>query len=450
MNFNTLPFLLVFLPACLVIFYTVPVRFRLHVLFGFSLLFYGVSGLLPLALLTTAIVWSFLLAFFVRRHNRSLALVFAVSFPLVALFVSKYLGFSLATVGVDYSGTRVADILIRLALPAGISFYTFQIVAYLVDVRDGVLEPDPSWVRYGTFISFFPQLIAGPILRYEQIKPQLERVASQRILAPNIALGIKFLSFGLCYKIFFADVLFAMQEQYSNEPGANFADGAFSVLSYSLIIYFDFWSYSLMAIGIAKLFSIDLPRNFREPYVSLSPREFWRRWHVTLSYWLRDYVYLRMRGNESYVRNILIVFLLCGLWHGAGWNFIVWGAYHALFVIAYHLLRRWWDRWPSVAQIAITFVVISMGWPLFYLDIDGYLTLYGNIFSLAPGDGADYGWFNWGYLTLVLGWVFFVREDKILFNDNQWLVDSPVLHGVMVSAAIAFFSFGRTFIYFQF
>lgn len=450
MNFNTLPFLLVFLPACVAAFYLVPCRFRLHVLLAFSLVFYGASGLLPLALLVTAIAWSGLLAIWVERGARSLALVLAVAWPLIALFVSKYLGFTLNTAGVEYAGTRFGDIMIQLALPAGISFYTFQIVAYLVDLKDGKVERDRSPVRFATFIAFFPQLIAGPILRYDQIRPQLDRLLETRALAPDIARGLKYLAFGLCYKIFFADVLFTLHEGFANGPEAHFLDALYSVLSYSAIIYFDFWSYSLMAMGLAKLFAIELPRNFLEPYRATSPKDFWRRWHVTLSYWLRDYVYLRLRGNERYVRNIIIVFLLCGLWHGAGWNFLVWGAYHAALVTGYHALRRWWDPCPRVLCIAVTFALVSIGWPLFYLDLNGYLTLYDTILTLQTGDGRTFGLFQWGYLALVLGWIFLMREDRLLFNAERRFHDHPVVAGLLTCAAISFFSFGRTFIYFQF
>lgn len=451
MNFNSFPFIFIFLPACLLAFYLAPVRLRLPVLFLFSMTFYTASGLIPGALLLTAIVWGFVCARLCRPGGSAANLVLAISYPLLALFVSKYLGFSLRTFGVDLQTGGIVDLIAKVSLPAGISFYTFQLVAYLIDVRDGKIERDNRFIQFGTFISYFPQLIAGPILRYTDIRSQLERIATERNLRPDLGTGIKYCAFGLAYKIFFSDILTTMHLNYTNAPGAPAADAVYSVLSYSAIIYFDFWAYSLIAMGLAKLFSIDLPRNFREPYKSLTPREFWKRWHVTLSYWLRDYVYFKMGGREKYVRNIAITFALVGLWHGAGWNFVLWGCYHAFWVLTYHYCRPWWDPLPRAVQVLLTFVIVSIGWPLFYLDIAGYTQLYANMFGLAGAAGASvYGPLDWAYLMGILGWIFLVKEDLVLFNEQRRFVDNPVLLGCVTVGAIVFLSFARTFIYFQF
>ena len=168
-----------------------------------------------------------------------------------------------------------------------------------------------------------------------------------------------------------------------------------------------------MAIGLAKIFCIDLPRNFDEPYKSSSPKEFWRKWHITLSYWLRDYLYIKLGGQNNYVRNILIVFLACGVWHGAGWNFLVWGLYHAVLVIVYHLTREFWDSRNKVLMTIVTFFLISLGWPLFYLDFSSFVSMLGILLSFSGAQGElQYGLFSWGYLTLVMAWTFGVSEKK--------------------------------------
>ncbi len=451
MNFSTSEFLFIFLPFSIILFYTVPPFLRLAVMTASSLFFYGMSGDLALALLVTTISVSALSAFIVKRWSAKWILYGAIAVPLGFLFLFKYLGFSLDVLGTGPEVRGQLNFILRYVLPAGISFYTFQVVSYLIDVHDGVVMPEKNPIKLAAFISFFPQLIAGPILRFDQISPQLDRISRVRKLRPALKNAIKYLSYGLAYKILFADVLRSLHEQHQlASSGA--LDVIFAIFSYSLIIYYDFWAYSLMAMGLAKLFCIDLPRNFREPYMSTSPKDFWRRWHVTLSYWLRDYLYFRLGGNVAYLRNMAIVFIACGIWHGAGWNFLIWGAYHAGLVILYHLTRDFWDQRHQLFKITATFILVSLGWPLFYLDFEGFLTMMTILFSLTKGDGAlQYGTFGWGYLSLVAIWTFAFREDRWLFNDkNHAISDNPVVIGILFSISVVFLYFSRTFIYFNF
>ena len=214
-----------------------------------------------------------------------------------------------------------------------------------------------------------------------------------------------------------------------------------------------------MAIGLAKLFSIDLPRNFREPYLAANPQDFWRRWHVTLSYWLRDYVYMRLGGNRAYIRNIVIVFLACGLWHGAGWNFVIWGAYHAVLVAGYRLVSPWWDRLPGWAGITLTFLLVSLGWPLFNGGISEYAELMATIFAFDFSGESTVRNFSWILLGLVAAVTFLTREDKWLFNTDGartgWkllpkLADSPASYAAVLSLAVVCLRYRDTFIYFRF
>lgn len=450
MNFNSVEFLFFLLPATLLAFYAVGPRWRIYVLLVASLIFYGWSGLLHLTFMLIGICWGFGTAFLVERYHDRKTLILSIALPLFILFIAKYLNFTLDTfsVGPDLRD-RLLSVL-SVSLPAGISFYTFELVSYAIDIKDRRIPRDRSLSRFALFIAFFPHLIAGPILRYHELRDQLIRVAKEPRLDADFRSGIKFIAVGLFCKIFLSDVPLSFHDLYKPQIDGSSIDAAYSILVYSFIIYYDFWSYSLIAIGLAKLFAINLPRNFREPYNSLSPKDFWRRWHVTLSYWLRDYVYLKLGGNHRYVRNIAIVFVACGIWHGAGWNFIVWGAYHALLVIGYNFVAPGWDRMPRVLQVAATFLLISLGWPLFYLSLADFQHLMTTLVSLKLESGV-FATRHWAYLVVIAAWNFLAREDKWLWNSEpRAIVDSPVLHAVLVFLAVVFFSYGRTFIYFRF
>jgi alginate O-acetyltransferase complex protein AlgI len=206
-----------------------------------------------------------------------------------------------------------------------------------------------------------------------------------------------------------------------------------------------------MAIGLGLLIGINFPRNFREPYLATDPREFWRRWHVTLSYFIRDYIYLKLGGNQAYVRNIIIIFVVAGLWHGAGWNFVLWGIYHAALVVAYHLVRPLWDPLPKGLRIALTFILVSLGWPLFYLSLDQYVDLMTIVFYKLDFASETFRFTHWAYLAAVVVWTFLQREDRWLYdNTRKHFADSGVLHAALISSAMLFLGFRQTFIYFRF
>jgi alginate O-acetyltransferase complex protein AlgI len=206
-----------------------------------------------------------------------------------------------------------------------------------------------------------------------------------------------------------------------------------------------------MAIGLGQLFCIELPVNFREPYLSRNPREFWQRWHVTLSYWLRDYVYIRMGGRDAYIRNILVVFALVGLWHGAGWNFVAWGTYHAILVILYHLTASAWDRLPQPIAVALTFILVSFGWPLFFLSLEKYILFLGHL-ATAPWHTSVYRPTDWLYLAAIGFVTFGLRERNWLYSESggRNFTDSPIVLASLMFGGLLFLSWSTTFIYFRF
>ena len=454
MKFNSLEFLIFFLPVTFFVFYAVPMRLRLWVLVVASVVFYGVSGLEVLFAFLIAILWGYGTAFLFGKMPKPLAVIIAISVPSLILIMFKYTNFILDNVR---AGPQVRDHLwffLSILLPAGISFYTFEIVSYCLDVADGKIEADRSLLRFASFATFFPHLIAGPIMRYADLRQQLQALQSTQILKPNIAAGLKLLSIGLFFKIFVADICGMKVAKAIDLPldQLTAVDQLSQIEFWAAQIYYDFWAYSIMAIGLGRLFCIELPINFREPYLSRNPREFWQRWHVTLSYWLRDYVYIRMGGRESYLRNILIVFALVGLWHGAGWNFVAWGIYHGVLVILYHITAPAWDRLPKPIAIAVTFVLVSFGWPLFFLSLDKYVLFLGHLMT-APWHLAVYHFHDWLYLAAIGLVTFGLREQNWLYNQPNHrnpITDSPMVLASLMFSGLLFISLGKTFIYFRF
>tara|TARA_E500000331_G_scaffold354890_1_gene409019 strand:- start:518 stop:1879 length:1362 start_codon:yes stop_codon:yes gene_type:complete len=453
MNFNSIDFLIIFLPITFVVFRIVPQKMRVPVLLISSLIFYGVSGLVPLAFLILSICWGFGFALVTNKTKRTSVVLGAIAFPLLVLFLFKYLNFSLDVVSASVEVRDHLIFFLSVTLPAGISFYTFQLIAFNLDVHSGKAAPERDPIKIGAFIALFPQLIAGPILRYEQLSSQLDRVTNTKKLAIDYRSAFKFIAIGLFAKVCVSDLVGVL---IGNSIAVDFAtsgtqqDAFFLLFAYSIRIFFDFWAYSLIAIGLAKLFALDLPVNFLEPYQSLNPRDFWRRWHVTLSNWLRDYVYIKLGGRENYLRNITIVFLACGLWHGAGWTFILWGAYHAVLVLLYHFTQPVWDRFPKVLQVFVTFVLVSMGWPLFFMDLQSYVTFMSILFLGNEGVGI-YGIKHWLLVGVIMAWVWLSRERVWLYNDKAiWVFDSPMIHGACGFIALILATYSNTFIYFRF
>lgn len=397
MLFNTLSFLLLFLPLVLGLALLIRGNVLLLLLAGASCAFYALAGhpwfLIPMAVTTT-------LDFGVghllereqseRRRKVYLALSLTANLGLLAYF--KYSGLlvrtatdALATLGVE-SASRWT-LFSSVILPAGISFYTFQTISYVFDIYRRKAHAEKNFLKYLTFVSFFPHLVAGPLTRHNQLIPQLSTI-SERGIRPRWRAGLLLFAVGLCKKVLIADRIAVGIDPIINMIGSQGMVTAWlALLGYALQIYFDFSGYSDMAIGLGRLFNIELPQNFNSPYQSPNPSEFWRRWHITLGLWLRDYLYIPLGGNrlgsQRTTVNLMATMILGGLWHGASWSFALWGFIHGTLLVAHHRCQDTWDSWPVSVQRGVTFAGVCLAWvPFRARTIQEAFGWYGALFGV--------------------------------------------------------------------
>ena len=358
MIFSSIPFLYYFLPLALLLCYLVPSRARNAFLLLASLVFYawGEPKYLPVMATATALGYGFGLATQRFRRFRKPLLVLSIVSSLGFLLYFKYADFFLENLN-DLGGNVP---LLRLALPVGISFYTFQILSYTVDVYRGEVRAQRNPIDLACYVTFFPQLIAGPIVRYKDIAAQL-RDRPQNL--DNLRLGTGRFLVGLGKKVLLANLLGEVCAAWRVTADPSVLFSWLYALSYTLHIYFDFSGYSDMAIGLGKLFGFSFPENFNYPYISRSVTEFWRRWHMSLGTWFRDYVYIPLGGNRKgkgrQFLNILIVWMLTGFWHGAAWNFLLWGLYFALLLMAEKAGLPVRGRVYTLAAVVLGFVLFD-------------------------------------------------------------------------------------------
>ena len=366
--FSSSYFLFIFLPAALAIVLLLRRWAFLPAIFLVSLAFYYWSAGPRTLILFGIVVVNFGGALWLARSPR-LALPVLILVNLATLFWFKYADFVARNLDA-LAGTRLGDITSGIALPAGISFFVFQAISYLMDVRRGEIKAEPNFARYAAYQSFFPHLIAGPIVRFRDVVGDLIR---PRLSTDNFAAGVTRFAHGLFKKVVIADNVAPVADAVFALPAGelDFASSWIGAVAYALQIYFDFSGYSDMAIGMAQMFGIRFTENFHRPYASRSITEFWRRWHVTLSSWFRDYLYFPLGGNRggtlATYRNLLIVFAATGLWHGAAWTFLCWGLFHGAFLV----LERVLFRSPLQAlragiwRYAYCLPVVLLGWVLF-------------------------------------------------------------------------------------
>lgn len=373
MVFSSLVFLYGFLPAALIAVFLCPRKGRNLTLLLCSLFFYGWGEPILILLMILSFSLAYLFGFFIARNRISNPrrakgwMILSVSVTLSFLFFFKYYNF----VAANLSKLPFLDlpILSALRLPIGISFYTFQILSYTVDLWRGDAVLQKNYTTFGTYVSLFPQLIAGPIVRYREIDRELQ---NRRVTVPDFAEGVGRFCAGLSKKVLLGDPLAEAHLYYRNLllQTPDTLSAWISIVCYTLHLYFDFSGYSDMAIGLGRMFGFHFPENFRYPYLAGSITEFWRRWHITLSSWFREYVYIPLGGNRQgkvkQLRNLTVVWLLTGLWHGASWNFLLWGVYFLFFLVLEHFVYgRCLPRLPSALRYLYTMVIVCVSFLIF-------------------------------------------------------------------------------------
>ena len=378
MVFSSSVFLIVFLPITLLAYFIVPARFikaRNSVLLAASLVFYGWGEPKYILIMIFSIVFNYVCGLAAGKNRSKAVLILCVVGNLALLGYFKYTDFVLETVN------RLAEAGLALpgiALPIGISFYTFQTMSYVIDVYRGKVEAQRDIITFGTYVTLFPQLIAGPIVRYSDVAVML---VGRKTNLEQIAEGVRRFITGFGKKVLLANQIYVVWMELSAMENLSVSAAWLGAVAFTFQIYFDFSGYSDMAIGLGKIFGFDYLENFNYPYISRSITEFWRRWHMSLSSWFKEYVYIPLGGNRKGLSrqliNISIVWILTGLWHGASWNFVMWGVYYGIILIIEKLgLLKVLKKCPAVVGHIYSLILIVIGWVIFAVDDMGKVAAY--------------------------------------------------------------------------
>lgn len=414
MVFSSILFIFYFLPLTLLLYYAGPSRLRNLVLLVMSLAFYSWGEPVYISIMLFSTVFDYGNGIAIekclssgRKRAARAVLLLSVAGNLGILGFFKYSNFFIETVNA-VGGTDFP--LLELSLPIGISFYTFQTMSYTIDVYLGQARAQKNLVQFGAYVAMFPQLVAGPIVKYKDISGQL---AARNVTAERFSYGISRFITGLSKKVLLANNIGMVWEQISggNLAGLSAAEAWIGAAAFSFQIYFDFSGYSDMAIGLGELFGFHFQENFNYPYRSKSMTEFWRRWHISLGTWFREYVYIPLggsrKGMKRRLRNLLIVWCLTGLWHGASWNFLVWGLYFGVFLTAEKLfLLRRLEALPGWVSHAYCLIFVAVSWVIFAFDsMADVCTYVKSMFGLGSGgwigEAALYYGETWGVFFVV-------------------------------------------------
>ena len=457
MLFSSIPFLFYFLPCVLLLYAISPKKFKNFTLLVCSLVFYawGEPRLVLLMLIT--VLGGYILGLLTEKFNKhkKLFLTLAVALSLGFLGYFKYVDFFIENINLM---TGLSIPLLNVALPIGISFYTFQLLSYNIDVYRGNVPAQRNFVDLATYISLFPQLIAGPIVRYSDFAKQLR---NRNHSFDKIALGVRRFVIGLSKKIIIANTLGEICEIFKSSNDKSVLYFWLYAVAFALHIYFDFSGYSDMAIGLGKLFGFDFAENFDYPYISKSITEFWRRWHISLGTWFRDYVYIPLGGSRvgmvRLIINLLIVWMLTGFWHGAEWNFILWGLYFAVLLIVEKLfLLKWLNHSKVISRIyvlllvVISFVIFNAG------SINEAFVYIGGMLGVGdyPLVSTEAFYYLKDYLFVfiiaIVGATNFPKYFVTKFKTLQWLEPIVLIALLVVSTAYLVDGSFNPFLYFRF
>ena len=472
MNFNSVVFLFCFMPLALGLYYLVPGRVKNAVLLVESLLFFCWGGItwLPLAVGMVAINYAagLLLASLPAGGKRKIVLIAAIVLTAAALVYCKYTNFLLDTLNVIAS-TGFAKLSFLDVLPLGISYYTFKLISYTADVYTGKVKAERSPVVFAVYVLMYPQLIVGPIVKYRDMADVLHQTQG-RCTLQKAQDGAEMFVFGLAKKVILADSIAALWQDIIGTGGIGLANASLplawlGIIAYSLQLYFDFAGYSEMSNGLSLMMGFECPANFNLPYISGSITEFWRRWHISLSTWFREYVYIPLGGNRKgkgrQLVNIAIVWLLTGLWHGASWNFVLWGVYYAaLLLLEKTFLLKWLDKAPRFVGHVYTCLCFVLGWVLFAITDFSALGAYlGHMFSGAFADGTTAYLLRCDWLVLALAVVGCTSLPRRLWEKRERAMTPALSDGLrtvwvavvlLVSIAFLVGDSYNPFLYFRF
>lgn len=471
MVFSTVLFLFRFLPITLLLYYAVPYKFKNTVLFVCSLVFYSWGEVKFFPIMVVLILINYVSGLLMERFEghtglRRVVLVFSIVGSLSMLVFFKYTNFLINSLNA-LAGLSIAPVAGLEVLPLGISFYTFQTMSYSIDVYRQDVKTEHNIIDFGAYVVMFPQLIAGPIVKYRDVSNQLH-VYKGRITLDRIEQGVSLFVFGLAKKVLLADAIGQLWTDIIGVKGSTTAAIGLAnastplvwlgVIAYSLQLYFDFSGYSMMGIGMGKMLGFDFPDNFNLPYISRSITEFWRRWHMTLSGWFREYVYIPLGGNRKgkarQIFNLFIVWLLTGIWHGANWNFICWGLYYfVLLMIEKLFLLPYLEKgkiWPHV----YTLFLVVVGWAMFVGNEYGveFGLLFQKLFVWSSGVSPLYYLRNY-LVVLILSVLCCTEIPKKLWDEMQQVTWTRVLTVAtlfVLSITYVIGSDSHPFLYFNF
>ncbi len=468
MVFSSLLFLFRFLPIVLLGYFILPKKFRNLFLLIFSLVFYAWGEPTFVLLMMASIGINYVGGIAVdlyKKHDSlkcaKIALAVTSAIDIVLLGIFKYTGFAFENINAIFKTELVSEIV----LPIGISFYTFQMMSYVIDVYRGDTAVQRNIISFGCYVSLFPQLIAGPIVQYKTIAEQLD---SRTETADSFALGVKRFTVGLAKKVLIANNVGALWDSVSSMELSSLPTltAWVGIVAFSLQIYFDFSGYSDMAIGLGKMLAFEFLENFNYPYISRSITDFWRRWHISLGTWFRDYVYIPLGGNRhgflKQLRNLLIVWFLTGFWHGASWNFVLWGLYFGVILILEKLfILKLLDKLPRFASHIYAIFLFVYGWVIFALEDMGDIISYTRALFGMTGVGFDteslYLVKNFGIIFLIaiiastpLGKRAYDRLEALCPKTSFPVTLVLVLCGFVLSIVFVTASSYNPFLYFRF
>ena len=468
MVFSTVEFIFIFLPVFLILYFLVPVQYRNLLLFAGSVVFYAAGTLdkpVYILILLLSVIVNFALGRMIQDSSKPKRILTAgIIYNLAWLVIFKYADFIIENINhaVQSLGGGQAVQPLNLLLPVGISFYTFSSISYLIDVYRHDIKAEKNLINFGTYFTMFPKITTGPITRFETIKRDLKnRTASMESLDD----GLRTFALGLGFKVLLADRIGSC---WSDIQAVGFESISapvawMGIFAYSFQLYFDFYGYSMMAMGLGRIMGFSIPQNFAHPYESLSMTEFWRRWHMSLGSWFRDYVYIPLGGNRRSVPrvylNLLVVWALTGIWHGAGWNFVIWGLFlFACIAIEKAGLKRLLDRVKPLGHLYM-FFMIPLSWMIFAItDIDKLGIYVGRLFDFAgtgsdtvfEGDLAKF-WGMYGVLMLICLVMSLSIPERLFAKIRNTIFGTVILFVIFwASAYLIYLGLNDPFLYFRF